>query len=330
MSKRQIPVYQFMTLKEILNVVNFDKANRTSFIDEKENKANGYNTRDYVLLKNRVKKYTNRIFKQNDYEWNLCCPLIIHCVKEAGKKYVSDGQGRLRSMEEAVRKGIISENKEIPVLMVECNTLAEMREDMKIMNTNNCNWNASDMIHSNAVALQGDSLKIERIIKEYQDILEINSMIVPILLVLGEGHRKKDMIPTSIKDINPYRDKFLECFKAIYDYFNSREHTSSRLKVRVKSSSVGIALYSLFTNLMKECNSEYKLFDEKKDKILKKMFSSFNQESDDYIMRIFSSDKKDCKNNIANFLNKNFPKDKTIRATADDMMFGKTIIKIAA
>lgn len=138
------------------------------------------------------------------------------------------------------------------------------------------------------------------------------------------------LIPTSIKDINPYRDKFFECFKAIYDYFNSREHTSSRLKVRVKSSSVGIALYSLFTNLMRECNSEYKLFDEKKDKILKKMFSSFNQESDDYIMRIFSSDKKDCKNNIANFLNKNFQKDKTIRATADDIMFGKTIIKIAA
>lgn len=329
MNKKQIPVYQFVTLKEILNVVNFDKANRTSFIDEKENKEHGYNNRDYVLLKNRVKKYTNSIFKQNNYEWSLCCPLIIHFVKENGKKYVSDGQGRLRSMEDAIQKGIVSENKEIPVLIIECNTLAEMREDMKIMNTNNCNWNAADVIHSNAVALQGDCLKIEKIIKDYQDILEVKSMFIPILLVLGEGHRKKDMIPTSIKEINPYRDKFMECFKMIYDYFDCREHTSSKLKTRIKSSNIGIAFYSLFTNLMRECNSEYKLFDEKRNKILKKMFSTFDQESDDCIMRIFSSDKKDCKNNIAGFLNKNFQKDKVVRATADDMMFGKTLIKVA-
>lgn len=328
MEKKNLPVYKFMALKEIIEIINFDEANRTSFIDAEENKKNGYNNRDHALLNSRLRCYKNEIFKKNDYEWRPCCPMIIHSVKETGKKYLSDGQGRFRTMQQAVQEGVISDNKQIPVLIIECNTLAEMRNDIKAMNTNNRNWNSADVIHSNAVALKGDSLKIEQLIKSYQDKLQVNTLFIPTLIVLSDGKRKKDEIPMKMSEISPYHKEEYEFFNRFFTYVEQREDGVKRLKKRIKVMNTAIALHSFFQNLMKACEGDKDLYKVESEKLFEKMLNKFDTSSEKYLLMIFNGDKVETKICLGELISSLFPRNTRMVRVASALINGSSVTKV--
>lgn len=322
MEKEKTPLYEFMSLEEILNTVNFDKANRTSFLNMEENQKNGYNKRDFDLLKNRMKKYNNNIFKDGNYVWNVCCPLIIIYVHETSKWYICDGQGRLRCFEEAYKKKKISNKIQIPVLKVFVDTMLEMREHMKAMNTNNCNWNSSDIIHSNAVSLAGDALAIERLIKDYQDILEVQNMFVPSMIILGENGRKKDNIPTSISEINPFCEFEMKFFKKFYDIITIHPSCNKKLKSRIRTSNVALTIHSLFANLFKVCEKNEELYEENAKIILHRLKIYIKNKNYSDVLEFFTGDKNLFKTKIFNFLmeDKTLKENNIVRKTCEYLL----------
>ena len=290
-----------LPLCDILELVEFDEANRTSFVDEEENSENGYSKKDHSILLSRMKKYY-KAFKENGFVWELDSPLKLSYVTETDSLIVLDGQGRLRMLEKAMHENEIKKDHTIPTLVCQYETLSEARDAMKRINTNNCNWRPSDVIRANAVNQGGDSIKIQFLLNEIKDKLKVSNEFIPNLILLGDCGRKKDNIPTSLENINPFYARELEYFEKIFNYFENRESTSKVLLRRIKSVNIGIALHSLFINLMVETYEDDALYYRLEKKLLTTMFRDFNKSSDDVILRIFQTNKTDCKREIALFI----------------------------
>ena len=122
--------------------------------------------------------------------WSICCPMVIHKV---GKEmYITDGQGRLEAAiaenEKRMTCGCELKYNEIPVLLIERDTIEEMRADIKRMNNHNTNWSVSDALHSEAVSEGGEKLERYEAIRKIQDELDLISDYIPrIIMFAGCG-----------------------------------------------------------------------------------------------------------------------------------------------
>lgn len=237
----------YMTVKELKERINYDICNRSCNSNAKNDKY--YSNVSLNRTERRVKKYTNSIFKKNDYEWNEATPMVIHEVGEQNNMWIiSDGAGRWNSILNAVEQGIITEEMEIPVRLIHCNETHKMRKDMIDINMHNVNWNGDDILHYSAMNGDDNSKKILAELVELQNELNIKtSAYIPKLIMFGERGSHKDALFLSDFMKNPYAEALKNGFKTVYSKFDERP---KKIQNKVRTSNVAIALHGIFCNVL--------------------------------------------------------------------------------
>ena len=274
----------YMTVSEIQQKCKHDEANRCYIPNGDEAVKRGYAYADGKKAKIRIAKCRRAIAKG----WSICCPMVVHNVK--GELFLSDGQGRFEAVvaenESRIAHGGAPRFTEIPVLIIERDTIEEMRADIRAMNNNNTNWNVSDTLHCEAVAEGGEKKERYDIIRRYQDELNLATDYIPRLILFGyHGHSRNEIVNVKF---NEHHEFLLEVFKKFYESQETR--TNAKLRNKCKRVEVAMAVNSVVTHIINACGHEKpELYTEVVEAAMTKLCNGISRMNDDEYMRVLGS-----------------------------------------
>lgn len=274
----------YMTIDEIQNECKHDVANRCYFSDGTAAVQNGYAFADGKKAKTRIAKCRRAISDG----WSVCCPMVIHKIGE--DMYITDGQGRLQAAiaenEKRMNCGCELAYNEIPVLLIERETIQEMREDIKRMNNNNTNWNISDTMHCEAVSEGGDKLERYEMIRSIQDELGLSSDFIARLVLFGDhGNKRHEVVNVKIRENYEF---VKEMFKRFYKSQETR--TNLKLRNKAKRVEVAMALNSVIIQIINACGYDNKeRYEQVVSDAITKLTNGISRLNDDDYMRLLGS-----------------------------------------
>lgn len=274
----------YMTVNEIQQKCKHDNANRCYVTNGEEAAMKGYAYADGKKAKIRIAKCRRAIAKG----WSICCPMVVHNVK--GELYITDGQGRFEAVvsenENRIAHGGEAKFTEIPVLIIERDSIEQMRDDIRAMNNNNTNWNVSDTLHCEAVAEGGEKKERYDIIRRYQDELNLTTDYIPRLILFGyHGHSRSEILNVKFSE---HHEFMLDVFKRFYESQDTR--TNAKLRNKCKRVEVAMVLNSVVTHIINACGHDnYNLFSEVVDGALTKLCNGISRLNDDEYMRLLGS-----------------------------------------
>ena len=274
----------YMTISEIQQKCKHDIANRCYFSDGTIAALNGYAFADGKKAKARIAKCRRAISDG----WSICCPMVIHKV---GKDmYITDGQGRLEAAiaenEKRMVCGCELKYNEIPVLLIERNTIEEMRADIKRMNNHNTNWTVSDTLHSEAVSEGGEKLARYETIRKIQDELDLVSDYIPRIILFGDhSNTRHEVVNVKMRENYEF---VKEMFKRFYESQETR--TNAKLRNKSKRVEVAIALNSVISHIVNACGYENReLYEQTVGDAMTKLINGISRMNDDDYMRTLGS-----------------------------------------
>lgn len=273
-----------MTIDEIQKKCKHDTANRCYMADKDEAVLNGYSIADSDKAKKRIAKCRRAIAGG----WSICCPMVVH--KVGGDMYITDGQGRFEAAIEANKYALVKGEAlpyvEIPVLLIERESIEQMRADIKSMNTNNTNWNSMDMLHCESVIKGGEIAERYSTIRRYQDTLGLSTDYIPRIILFGDHrHSRNDVL--NVKQ-SEHAEFMLGVFKQFYESQETR--TNRKLRNKARRVEVAMSLWSIVNHIINACGHDNEeLFTEVVNNAITKLCAALSRMNDDEYMRTMGS-----------------------------------------